>query len=86
MKTIRLVSVLLGLGVALLLAMNAGTTSNAQEKVVPVTKWEYKIIHSYPSENDFNAYGAQGWELSGVVGHLPDFSPPVTFIFKRPKL
>ncbi len=49
-----------------------------------VVKWEYKIIHPNPDDvNAFNELGAQGWEMCGAVGHIENFLPRATFVFKR---
>ena len=43
-------------------------------------RWEYKIIvRNAMTEEELNAFGAQGWELVGVVA-LPEKSQ---FYFKR---
>ena len=48
-------------------------------------RWEYKCItwkvekEGPPSEHDFNALGAEGWELTGIAS-LPN---DVYFYFKR---
>ncbi len=46
-------------------------------------KWEYKIVNTPANEQNFNALGAEGWELCVGIGPYSTNNNPVTFIFKR---
>jgi hypothetical protein len=63
-------------------AWSAPSTTAPQQ----VQQWEYRFVDRHgcfwPKETDFNALGAEGWEL---VGTMQGQGTTDTWIFKRPK-
>jgi len=84
---------LTGLGTAVLVAgatwfFTGAAPTDAQEKAkgvaAPRVTWEYKMMAVYPpTEEEFNKFGADGWELVTSFQVVGKSAPH--HVFKRPR-
>lgn len=74
------------LGVIVALLVFGSDRSIGQQPERPVT-WEYKVhlADAHPPEDEFNALGKDGWELSLIVPRTNYVQVVYVFKRKRPK-
>jgi hypothetical protein len=73
--------------VALLAVLSWRGHATARPQAAPqVQQWEYKFMYtSFGVEHEFNALGAEGWDLCAATGYENVNGARYAFVFKRPK-